>query len=151
MIREIYEDLFNLRVDALAHGCNTKGIMGDGIARQFKVRYPQMFIEYASYCSAGLFNPGDVHFYKSGNDQPHVVNVATQTTPGGGARSDYIERGLVAVREMYKRWGIKSLAIPKIGCGLGGLEWDEVNKIVEKIFGSSDLEVVIALGEFADH
>jgi|SRR3989344_3522913 len=148
MIRQVQEDLFRLNADALAHGCNTKGIMDAGIAREFKRRYPEMFDEYANYCRSDLFRPREVHFYREADGRkPYIVNIATQITPSSGARIEYVEAGLVNVNSSYKAWGIKSLAMPKIGCGLGGLEWFDVDKIVERVFRDSDLEVIIALGK----
>lgn len=142
---ELNEDLFRLNVDALAHGCNTLGIMNAGIAKRFKEEYPDMFREYLSYCRSGLFSPGNVHFYNGlKKDKPRVVNIATQLDLEGGAQLDYIEQGFTQVRENYRRWGIKSLGMPKIGCGLGGLDWKDVSEIVEKIFGTADLEILIS-------
>jgi len=151
MIRQINEDLFKLDVDALAHGCNIKGIMDAGIAREFKRRYPEMFDEYVSYCRSDLLKPGEVHFYrKADGRKPYIVNIATQIIPSRGARIEYVERGLINVSKSYEGWGIRSLAIPKMGCGLGGLEWVDVNKIVERVFRDSYLEVIIALGKSTD-
>ena len=122
--------------------------MDAGIAKEFKRRYPRMFDEYVSYCKSDLLKPGEVHFYrKADGRKPYIVNIATQITPSSGARIEYVEGGLVNVSRSYKDWGIKSLAMPKIGCGLGGLEWFDVDKIVERVFRDSDLEVIIALGK----
>ena len=151
MIKEIPEDLFKLKADALAHGCNTKGIMDAGIALEFKRRYPKMFDEYTDYCRSDLLKPGEVHFYRDADGRkPYIVNIAAQITPSSGARIEYVERGLVNVGRSYKDWRIKSLAIPKIGCGLGRLKWSDVDNIVRRIFGASDLEVIIALGKSTD-
>jgi len=143
MIREIDCDLFELYVDALAHGRNIQGMMNASIAREFRIKYPTMFDEYKTYCKNGLFNPGDVHFYRN-PARPHIINIATQEGIRDSAKLEYIEIGLGNIRENYRVWNINSLAMPKIGCGLGKLDWNDVNRLVKKIFGTSDLEILIA-------
>lgn len=144
MIREVDSDLFGLNVDALAHGCNTQGIMNAGIAREFRKRYPAMFDEYRDYCNTGLFKPSEVHFYRNPEGRPHIINIATQLNIGDSARLEYAEGGFGNIRENYKRWKINSLGMPRIGCGLGGLDWNDVRGLVENVFGTLDLEVLIA-------
>lgn len=144
MISEVQSDLFELRVDALAHGCNTQGVMNAGIALEFKQRYPQMYQEYIRYCKTGLFNPGDIHFYRSEDSKPHVINIATQLDRRTPAQLSYIERGFNNIESNYKAWGISSLGMPHIGCGLGGLDWQDVSKVVKKVFGTSRLDVLVA-------
>ncbi len=144
MIRELESDLFDLEVDAFAHGCNLSGIMNAGIAREFKARYPDMFMEYNAYCRAGTFSLGDVHFYRPQDGRPNVINVGIQETTESRAIIEYVERGLEKIQESYGVWKINSIAMPRIGCGLGGLDWKDVRKVVERVFGSSDLSVVVA-------
>ena len=144
MIKEVKSDLFELRVDALAHGCNTQGVMNAGIALEFKRRYPQMYQEYIRYCKTGLFDLGEVHFYRSEDAKPHVINIATQLDTRTPAQLSYIEMGLNKIAINYKAWNISSLGIPHIGCGLGSLDWRDVKEVIIRVFGSSDLEVLIA-------
>lgn len=145
MYEETGKDLFALPVDALAHGCNTLGIMNAGIAREFKARYPLMFREYQSYCKSGDFHPGQIHFYHSTDSKkPHVINIAIQLDLDKGARLAYLEQGLAAVEHNHKRLGIKTLAMPRIGCDLGGLAWNDTRAIIQNIFRTSDLEVLVS-------
>lgn len=143
MITEINADLFELKVDALAHGCNTLGKMDAGIAREFRLRYPAMYREYLAYCRSGSFKPGDVHFYRSNDQKPHVINIATQLDLSG-ARLEYIREGLKNIEKYLPKWRISSLGMPRIGSGLGHLDWKDVKQIVEEVFGTSDLELLIA-------
>jgi len=78
MISQSTDNLFDLKVDALAHGCNTQGIMNAGISREFRERYPKMYKEYRDYCKSGNFNVGDVHFYESREEKPHVILTLVQ-------------------------------------------------------------------------
>jgi len=146
MITELHADLFELSVDALAHGCNSQGVMGDGIAAVFKAKYPNMFLEYEAYCKAELFKPGEVHYYNSRTSRkPSVINLCTQLTKSSGARPEFIRKSFEAVLKNYKDWKVRSIAMPEIGCGLGGLNWNrDVKDIVYEVFGTSDLEVLVA-------
>ncbi len=144
MIREVRADLFDLGVDCYAHGCNIQGIMNAGIAKAFRERYPAMYKEYKGYCRTGNFHPGEVHFYRATDRQPHVINIATQFDMKSSARLEYIEQGLLLIEKCYPEWKINSLAMPHIGCGLGSLKWGDVKEVVKKVFGTSDLEVLVA-------
>ncbi len=147
MIQEVDTNLFELNVNALAQGCNVVGTMNAGVAREFRTRYPLMYKEYQSYCRSGNFSPGEVHFYMSRGGKPHIINVATQFDTESNAIIEYVEQGLEKIEMHYKDWGIRSLGIPRIGCGLGGLDWKDVSKIVKKIFGTSQLEVLVSSGQ----
>lgn len=138
-------DLFENRngAQALAHGCNCMGVMGAGIAVRFKRKYPKMFLEYRRLCRSvpRRFNPGDVFLWKEAG-KPFVFNLGTQEFPG---RAIYaaIEQSLVKMRKIADDEGITSIAIPRIGSGCGGLRWEGVREIIEKVFGqwSGDLFV----------
>ncbi|MBS3167933.1 macro domain-containing protein [Candidatus Woesearchaeota archaeon] len=140
MITEVTADILELKVNAIAHGCNTQGIMNAGLAKVLKERFPIMYKEYKAYCETEMFNPGDIHFYRNPKG-PNIINIATQIELEKGARLDYIEEGLKKIEDSYSRWGINSLAVPRIGCGLGGLAWRDVRRVIYSIFGSSNLDV----------
>ncbi len=144
MIREIRTNLFDLQVDALAHGCNTQGIMHAGIAKVFKEKYPKMFKEYKSYCQNGLFQPGEIHFYRNPLGKPHIINIATQFDLKTGANLEYIEKGLREIETHYSQWEIQSLGLPRIGCQLGKLFWRDVKPLIYDVFSDSKLEVIVA-------
>jgi O-acetyl-ADP-ribose deacetylase (regulator of RNase III) len=120
-------DLFLSCAQTLAHGCNCRGKMGAGIALEFKRRYPEMFKQYKGMCHRGEFVPGG--YFLSKQNQPWVLNLATQDTIGG-AKWTYLEQCLQQFTEYYQQEGITSLALPRIAAGLGGLEWDEVRQLM---------------------
>ena len=137
-IRFVCGDLFanRFKAQALAHGCNCRGSMGAGIATGFRDRYPEMFAEYRRKCKAKPreFNPGNVFLWKA-KDKPSVFNLATQEgTWRTRATYEAIEAALKGMREQADREGIKSIAIPRIGAGYGGLSWKKVRAIIEKTF-----------------
>lgn len=138
-IHYVTGDLFanHYQVEAFAHGCNCLGSMGAGIAVGFKQRYPEMYEEYRRRCKAEprQFSLGDVFLWQE-SDRPAVFNLATQ----GGywrARASYqaIETVLRCMKDLADAHTIRSIAMPRIGVGYGGLSWKKVRAIVEQVFG----------------
>lgn len=114
-------DLFACGIPAIAHGCNCQGIMGAGIAAQFRQRWPGMYESYRRRCIKGEFIPGDVMPWK--HREGVVFNLATQPDPGPSARPWMITAAVGRmITEARHDHGIRVIAMPMIGCGLGGLE-----------------------------
>ncbi|HEY7020859.1 MAG TPA: macro domain-containing protein [Ktedonobacterales bacterium] len=135
-------DLFTntYSVQAFAHGCNCTGAMGAGIAIGFRERYPAMYEEYRRRCKATPreFNPGEVFLWKDA-DQPWVFNLATQEDYWR-SRATYaaVETALATMRTLADAESVRSIAMPRIGVGYGGLSWRRVREIVERVFASWD-------------
>lgn len=120
-------DLFAQKdVNAYAHGCNCTGVMGAGIAAQFRARYPLMYESYRKRCAKpGGFIPGDVMPWH--HRDGFVFNLATQPDPGPSAETWMITAAVGRmITEAYHDFGIKAVAMPMIGCGLGGLTPDDL-------------------------
>ncbi len=128
-------DIFEIEgVSSYAHGCNCMGSMGKGIAVQFRLRFPKMYFNYNRMCKSGSFKPGDVFDYNYGGG--HVYNMATQyhyCKPGQLAKIEYIEAVLRKTLELATAACVESIAMPKIGAGLGRLEWGDVKAVIEKV------------------
>lgn len=125
----LFENDDNL--EGLAHGCNLQGYMGAGIAAQFKERFPENYYHYSGVCAAKLYSLGDCYAYLG--NEPAIFNLFTQEYPGPCAKYGAI---LDSVREMIKvadKQDIKLIGLPKIGCGIGGLEWPKVQMILEAV------------------
>ena len=122
------------RAQALAHGCNCMGSMGKGIAVGFRDRYPEMYREFRWRCKTDprKFNPGDCMLWKD-ETHPWVFNLATQLRYKG-ATFEAIEASLSSMRKQADTEGVRSIAMPKIGAGYGGLDWDRVKEVIEKVF-----------------
>lgn len=136
-------------VQAFAHGCNCQGSMGAGIAVGFRARYPDMYAEYRALCKATprAFNLRDVWLWKA-HEAPWVFNLGTQEGVWR-ARASYeaVETALTRMRELADQEGVRSIAIPRIGVGYGGLSWKKVRAIVERVFADWPGRLVV-YGEF---
>lgn len=125
-------DVFALdNVSNFAHGCNCAGAMGKGIALQFKIKFPQMYNEYKRLCQGNSFSLGDIFIYKY--EHGVIFNLATQTTWKTKADISAIEITLEKMLSYSHLNNICKISLPKIGAGLGGLDWDEVKGKIEKI------------------
>ena len=140
MIQYKTGNLFTSNADAYAQGCNTKGKMNAGIALQFKERFPEMFEDYQQRCRNGLFLPGDGYMFKNQNP-PHIINLATQGESGAGL--EYIDQAFNWLSDTFNELEISNVAMPKIGSGLGGLNWELTKKILEDHFNDSKLNVEV--------
>jgi O-acetyl-ADP-ribose deacetylase (regulator of RNase III) len=125
-------DLFSTDAEAIGHGVNTKGVMGAGIAVAFKEKFPKNYQAYHNACVTGLFLPGETFVFKEGD--LFIANIASQNQPGANAKYDLLLHAAVdAALQLTDLYGINRLAIPLIGCGIGGLEWDGVEVILKGV------------------
>jgi O-acetyl-ADP-ribose deacetylase (regulator of RNase III) len=116
---------------AYAHGCNCAGGMGAGIAIEFKRRWPRMFDEYAARCTDGRFGLGDVFAWSEGDAT--VYNLGTQLHWRKKAQLSALAKALRKMVEMAPLAGIARIGLPRIGAGLGGLDWTRVLRVLEEI------------------
>ncbi|MBB1150683.1 macro domain-containing protein [Myroides sp. NP-2] len=125
-------NIFNLEdIQNYAHGCNCAGAMGNGIALQFKNKFPKMYIEYKKLCKENLFSLGDIYTYTYNNET--IFNLGTQATWKTKADINAIESSLIKMLSYAQQNNIYKIALPKIGAGLGGLNWNDVKSIIDKV------------------
>lgn len=138
-------NLLEAKAEALVNAVNTVGIMGKGIALQFKRAYPEVFREYERACKAGEVQPGTMHVFACGAGNPKfIINFPTKRHWRDNSRMEDIESGLRALVAQVERLEIKSIALPALGCGLGGLEWAEVRLRIEQAFARlPEVEVLL--------
>lgn len=122
MLREVIGDLFESTAPALAHGVNCKGVMGAGIAKPFKEKFPLMYEEYALMCEYETLHAGGCFAYYAGNGR-WVYNIASQYLPGPDAKVRWLATGLRDAMIHARRYRVKEIALPQIGCGIGGLDY----------------------------
>lgn len=113
---------------ALVNPVNCVGVMGAGLALQFKRKFPANFIAYRHACKDGLVRPGKVFIFQ--DKEKYIINFPTKRHWRDKSKLEDIDAGLVDMVAQVKRLGIKSVAIPKLGCGLGGLEWVDVLPLI---------------------
>lgn len=146
MIKFTHGDILRADVEAIVNTVNCVGVMGRGIALQFKKAWPENFKAYAAACKSQEVKPGKMFIFETGQlTHPRfIINFPTKRHWRGASRIEDIESGLKALVEDIKKYNIKSIAIPPLGAGLGGLDWDQVcQRIVDAMGQLSDVEVFI--------
>jgi O-acetyl-ADP-ribose deacetylase (regulator of RNase III) len=131
-------DILKAHADVLVNTVNCVGYMGRGIALQFSKAFPEVLKAYQSACGRGEIQPGKVQVNDLNRfEQPHfVINVPTKRHWRGKSRMEDIDAGLEALVAEVQKLGVKSVAVPPLGCGLGGLDWDDVRPRIERAFES---------------
>lgn len=126
-------DILKSGAEALVNTVNCVGIMGRGIALQFKKAYPANFQAYAQACDAQIVQPGRMFVFETGylTNPRYIINFPTKRHWKGRSRIEDIEAGLVDLRNVIETRGIRSVAIPPLGSGLGGLDWADVRPRIE--------------------
>lgn len=127
-------NLLESQTQALVNTVNTVGVMGKGIALQFKEAYPVNFRMYASACKSKWLQPGKLLVVKENTllGERIIINFPTKTEWYLKSKYEYIEKGLEALSEELKKGEIRSIAIPPLGCGNGGLDWNKVKELINK-------------------
>jgi len=130
-------NLLEAETEALVNTVNTVGIMGKGIALQFKERFPHNFRVYADACKKGLIKTGKLLIVKEQtlNGNKIIINFPTKTDWFRKSQYNYIEEGLKELATVIKDHKIKSVAIPPLGCGNGGLKWEKVKALMNQYLG----------------
>ncbi len=138
MIEYVKGNLLSSEDGALVNTVNTVGVMGKGIALQFKDNFPGNFNAYLQACKSGEMMPGKLLVVKEPtmSGEKLIINFPTKKDWKHKSKYEYIEDGLKDLVRVIKEYGITSLAIPPLGCGNGGLDWDKVKGMMEQYLGS---------------
>lgn len=134
-------DIFESDAEAIVNPVNCVGIMGKGLALEFKNRYPLMFEAYRQEVQTRRMRIGHCHIYRA--DARAIINFPTKYHWRDQSTLGAITRGLEDLRHIIGRRRIKSIAIPMLGCGLGGLSWDDVRDQIDDILGDLECEIEI--------
>jgi O-acetyl-ADP-ribose deacetylase (regulator of RNase III) len=146
MIRYETGNLLDAATEALVNTVNTVGVMGKGVALMFKESYPENFRSYAEAVAAGEVQPGKmfVSERRALHGPKWIINFPTKQHWRGKSRIEWIESGLDDLVRVVRDKGIRSIAIPPLGCGHGGLDWRDVRPLIEKKLNVlDDVEVVV--------
>lgn len=148
MLTYLKGDIFSSPAQVLVNTVNTVGVMGKGIALEFKNRYPEMFSTYQKICDDKLLDIGKLLLWKK--DEKWVLLFPTKKHWRSPSKLTYIEKGLEKFLNTYEDLGIESIAFPRLGCGNGGLNWEDVRPIMEKYLKNLPIQVYIYLDNYKD-
>lgn len=147
-------DLLEADVTALVNAVNTVGVMGKGIALQFKRRYPDVFRVYAEACQEGRLRVGELFVTETGElaGPRRIVHFPTKIHWRNPTRAEWIDKGLIKLRSFLVSEKIESIAIPALGCGYGGLRWEDVRSMIEaRLAGLDEVRVLVFLPGDVNH
>lgn len=146
MVELAHGDILTASAEALVNTVNCVGVMGRGVALQFRKAFPENFDAYEAACENKEVVPGKMFVYETGllTGPRYIINFPTKRHWKGKSRIEDIDSGLVALVREVKERGIRSVAIPPLGCGLGGLDWNEVRpKIIAAFQNLQDVRVLL--------
>lgn len=135
------DDIFKSECVAIVNPVNTVGVMEKGLTLAFKNKFPKNFIEYKNACDKGILRIGNCFCTIEGNKI--IVNFATKTHWKYPSKLEYIEAGLIDLREFLLIHNISSIAIPPLGCGLEELDPKDVFELIEKYLGNLNTKVIV--------
>lgn len=143
MIVRKHGNIFESTCECLVNPVNTVGVMGKGLAKQFADRYPEMLATYKSDYRAGLLRVGQISWFFHDDNRPTIANFPTKRDWRNPSRLEWIDEGLQTLSRALARMDIPSVAIPPLGCGLGGLTYSDVYSLIEKHFLDSRILVEV--------
>ncbi|MCB0485998.1 MAG: macro domain-containing protein [Flavobacteriaceae bacterium] len=133
----LFSNNFDIRINTI----NCVGAMGKGIALEFKNRYPNMYWEYKELCSANKIKPGKMWVWQ--NLYETIINFPTKRHWKDNSRYDDIELGLNDLYRILQKQNNKTVAIPALGCGNGGLNWKIVSKMIYDKLNDLDNDITV--------
>ena len=144
MLSYVEGDLFGSPAQVIVNTVNTVGVMGKGIALEFKKRYPDMFEYYKKVCDKHNLVIGKLMLYYAPDHW--LLLFPTKEHWRNPSKLEYIEKGLMTFVRKYADYNITSIAFPKLGCGNGELNWDDVKPLMEKYLKDLPIDVYIYQG-----
>ena len=136
MIKHVTGNILDSSADALVNTVNAVGVMGKGIALHFRQAFPDNYDAYVRACEHREVQPGHMFVFHRLTHPRWIINFPTKRVWRRRARMADIESGLKALIETVKHEEIKSIAVPPLGCGNGGLDWNQVRSRIESAFTS---------------
>jgi len=132
MITEIPNgDLFTSQADILVNPVNCCGVMGKGLAAQFKARFPNYFAEYKRLCDRGILKVGEPYLTYTGNNPKWIISFPTRRNEKERSLLKWIKSGVKKIgNPALSMFDARSMAVPALGCGEGGLKWEDVRPIL---------------------
>lgn len=119
-------DMFASGAAVFVNAVNCVGVMGKGVALQFKHRFPHYYAAYLSACLGGLIRPGDAWLCPSISGEPTIISIATKNHWRDPSQIDWVRMGAARLADHLRELRPVSIAVPALGCGNGGLAWEDV-------------------------
>ena len=148
MIEHTKGNILLANTRALVNPVNCVGVMGAGLALQYKQRFPALYEAYRRLAKNKIIQPGKVYLYDAG--EKYVANFPTKLHWRDPSKMSYIDEGLQDLVKQLQARHIDSVAIPPLGCGLGGLDWEVVRPRIEMSFERLAIRAVL-YAPFEDH
>lgn len=142
MFKALIGDLFESRLQTLVNPVNCVGVMGKGLALEFKKRFPAMFNDYVERCENREVQPGQPYLYRDPSGAM-IVNFPTKGHWRSQSSMRDIAVGLDYLAGHVGAWEITSIALPALGCGNGGLSWDQVGPLIYRKLHDESIETVV--------
>lgn len=146
MIKYITGNILESNAEALINTVNTVGVMGKGIALQFKKAYHNNYKAYVEACKRNEIEIGKLYVVKDTNlnsGEKYIINFPTKRNWRKPSEYSFIEAGLDDLIDVINKYKIKSVAIPPLGAGNGGLEWEKVKRLIEHKLGNLKTEIIV--------
>ena len=147
MIHFVKGNLFDTQCEAIVNTVNCVGVMGKGVALQCKNEYPENYRSYRERCRKGELQPGTLLVLRDTSlrtgHQKTIVNFPTKTDWRLPSRYEYVDKGLSALRTFLQTGKVKSIAIPPLGCGCGGLKWEIVKVEIKNFLADLPVDIFI--------
>ncbi len=146
MINYYEGTVFNTSAKTIVNTVNCVGVMGAGIALEFKLRFPEMYEDYKKKCNKNLVRIGRPYIY-SHSDNLWILNFPTKKHWKNMSKLDWIESGLKYFRNNYDNVEMETVAFPKLGTNNGGLNWDNVKDLIEQYLSDLNIDIFICLNK----
>ncbi len=149
MIKFVQGNFFDYKADIRINTVNCVGVMGAGVALQFKIKYPEMNAEYVKFCNQGLIRPGKPHVWKSENlfsnsdENITIINFPTKDHWKNPSEYVYIEDGLKWLKDYLNDKPNSTITVPALGCGHGGLDWGKVKKLIVDYLSALETTILV--------
>jgi O-acetyl-ADP-ribose deacetylase (regulator of RNase III) len=136
--------VFNVGAQTIVNTVNCVGVMGAGLALECQLRFPEMFQDYVQRCKSKSVKIGKPYLYRS-YGTPWIMNFPTKNHWKYPSKIEWIEQGLDYFYKNYERGCIQSIAFPKLGCDKGGLNWTDVQAVMENYLQDLNIDIYICL------
>ena len=137
----VNQDIFKSKAEAIVNTVNCVGVMGKGLAKEFKKRYPIMYKDYRKKCENNQLYIGKLHIFKTLDHL--IINFPTKIHWKNNSRLEWIEAGLKYFVKNYRKWKITSIAFPQLGTSHGKLSWNDVKPLMENYLDNLGISVEI--------